>query len=252
MSIETIYGHRWVMNLSDVINSLFILNLDNRPDRLAAVTKELHAAGLELCAGKIERFSAIRPDDAKGFPSVGAHGVFLSHLAILREAKARGLSHYAILEDDLAFCSAFLERHDKVAREIADGDWDLVWLGSTLPFEGNTDSERIFQVYKAPILTATCTVIHSRIYERLEQFFLAVLDRPPGHPLGGPQHIDGAYNMFRDQNPDVSLWLANPELVEQRGFVSDIQDRSWYYRVPLLSQALSGALRLKRALRRPS
>jgi GR25 family glycosyltransferase involved in LPS biosynthesis len=57
-----------------------------------------------------EFFPAIRPDGADNFPSVGARGCFLSHLALLKLAISRQLSSITILEDDLNFSGSLQEQ----------------------------------------------------------------------------------------------------------------------------------------------
>ena len=68
---------------------------------------------------------------------------------------------------------------------------------------------------------------------RLVDFLETVLRRPPGHPDGGPMHVDGAYCTFRNQNPEVITLVAHPNLGWQRRSRGDITPR-WFDRVPVL------------------
>jgi glycosyl transferase, family 25 len=53
-------------------------------------------------------------------------------------------------------------------------------------------------------------------------FLRQVLDRPPGHPEGGPMHVDGAYTTFRRNHPEFMTLAAIPSLGHQRASRSDI------------------------------
>lgn len=78
--------------------------------------------------------------------------------------------------------------------------------------------------------------VRGECIEQLIAFLEAVLTREPGHPLGGPMHVDGAYHMFRMQHPDASTLIANPNLATQRSSPSDVSP-TWYDGVPVLKAA---------------
>lgn len=233
--------------LKELFDVIFVVNLDERPDRLSAVRGELKRVDLSFEDEMLERFSAIRPDDLEGFPSIGARGLFLSHLELLSEARRRKLKRFAIMEDDLVFTSLFLEREKEICEELSRKEWDLAWLGNTIQTKGdNREGVEFFLDYDQPIQTTTFVAFHERSYEKVEGFLREVQERPAGHLLGGPQHVDGAYNMFRDQHPEIKTLLAYPNLVEQKGFASDISPRPWYFRLPVIGALGRLAVRLKR------
>ena len=96
--------------LSMMKPKIYVINLSTRPDRRKEAEKEL--ARIDWRA---EFFSAERPIDALGFPSIGARGCFESHLSVLKLGLAQG-EHLAILEDDLNFSRSFAERWPRVGR----------------------------------------------------------------------------------------------------------------------------------------
>jgi glycosyl transferase, family 25 len=57
------------------------------------------------------------------------------------------------------------------------------------------------------------------------------MQRPYGHPAGGPQHYDGALTMFRVENKDLVRLIAVPNCWRQRSSRSDIHGR-WFDRGP--------------------
>jgi GR25 family glycosyltransferase involved in LPS biosynthesis len=81
--------------------SRFVINLATRADRRAEMEAQLNRVGWQA-----EFFAAFRPNAAEGFPSIGARGCYLSHLAVLRLG-LRSRNHVLIMEDDLNFVEGF-------------------------------------------------------------------------------------------------------------------------------------------------
>ncbi len=117
--------------MKQAINTFFdrvvVINLRARTDRQAEMREQLQNIGLRLDSPGVEVFEAIRPDAAAGFTSVGAHGCFMSHLAVLRQAARAGAGSLLILEDDLNFCDKFSEKFDLLARFLAQQNWGMCY-----------------------------------------------------------------------------------------------------------------------------
>ena len=79
------------MENNDLFGGIYYINLDSRVDRLSEIRWELERMGLEG-----ERFSAIKS-------TPGFIGCALSHIAVLKAARDRGLHNVMILEDDFEF-----------------------------------------------------------------------------------------------------------------------------------------------------
>ena len=58
-----------------------------------------------------------------------------------------------------------------------------------------------------------------------------IMERAPGHVLGGPMHVDGAYSTIRAQNHDLKTYSASPPLGYQRSSRSDISPATLSQRV---------------------
>ena len=82
----------------------------------------------------------------------------------------------------------------------------------------------------------------------LVEYLEACLVRPPGDPVGGPMHVDGALSMFRSFHPEFITLIAQPPLASQRSSRSDISARS-FESVAGLRQAISLARKAKWLLR---
>lgn len=107
---------------------VFVINLPHRTDRRADMERELRRVGWT-----VEFFPAIRPDGQGDFPSIGARGCFLSHLAVLERAREGRHAHVVILEDDANFAADFTGRWQRVEDFLGGPDWSLLYAGHALP-----------------------------------------------------------------------------------------------------------------------
>src|SRR5262249_35421747 len=105
-------------------HAVFIINLEHRTDRRAAMQRELSRVDWPG-----EFFPAIRTPSAGGFPSVGARGCFLSHLEVLRKARALGVRRLVILEDDLNFAPDLAARWTSAISELEGLKWSIFYPG---------------------------------------------------------------------------------------------------------------------------
>jgi len=223
-----------------------IINLADRTDRRHEMERQLEALGAKVTPGKVEFFSASRPTEAAGFPNIGTRGCFLSHLAILKDAQARGVASVLILEDDLEVHPSDLPKLGALIGLAAKQPWQILHLGHILPLPPAAAPELVPGV--GAIRNAHCYAIHSSIFTPLIEYLEGCLVRPPGDPIGGPMHYDGALTMFRQANPSVITLVANPSVAGQRSSRSDITFRR-IETVPGIRQALSLARKLKRLVR---
>jgi len=92
---------------------------------------------------------------------------------------------------------------------------------------------------------------HSMVFSKaailaLVPYLEAMLARPPGHPEGGPMHVDGAYSWFRKDHPSMACIAAQPPLAIQRASQTDIHTMTCKDRLPFIASLR----RLKRLLRK--
>lgn len=217
----------------------FVINLPHRTDR-----RDEMEAQLKRVNWTAEFTSAPRPDEPGGFSSIGAHGCFLSHLQVLKLALGRRVDRLFILEDDLNFSTNFLTDWPAAEAELDRRDWSMFY-----PAPVNEVAHGLTAVDGATKFRCTHFVVINgpslpMLVEGLEQILL----RPPGHPLGGPMHVDGAYNTLRRQDENLKTLTYGPPLGYQRPSLSDIAELGFADRTAILRPAVAVIRKLRNAL----
>jgi len=228
------------MRLNDYFHVPRVINLPHRRDRRRQMRAQLKKARVHA-----EFFSAARMKEAGDWPSAGARGCFDSHYRVLKQALESDAPNVLVMEDDLEFQPDFPAVEQRVVREIAATDWDLLYLGHLL--DNSNSGPNALELTDEPVMTTYFYAVNASILPRLVCFLEQVRSRPAGHPLGGPQHVDGALFMFRKQNPDVRTFLVKPRLGLQSASRSDVH-AAWYDRLPLAGWAINVARRARRTL----
>jgi hypothetical protein len=192
----------------------------------------------------VEFFSAVKPDTAGAFPSVGARGCFLSHLGILRQALQEEHRTFMILEDDAAFSEVFRTGYAAILDPLRDGagDWDGNWAiaypGHQIPKMPGPEAARTEHWRVLPAETGVRTthamILHHRVVAPLIDYFEQMAARPAGHHAGGPMHVDGAYSWFRRDHPDLVTLVTPRSYILQRPSHSDIAPPTWKDRLPFV------------------
>lgn len=204
--------------LLDAFDAIRVINLPRRTDRRAQVQRELAALGYPPGKGKVAFFDAIEPAEPAGFDSIGARGCFLSHLAVLTEARAAGWSRVLVVEDDAMFMPALLKAQALEAL-CRDGDWDFLYVGHVEP---PVPGPLAWLRTTGPLRCTHGYAVRSRVLPALTDYLAACLARRPGDPAGGPMHVDGAFTMFRGFHPEVVTYRASTSLIIQRSSRSDV------------------------------
>jgi hypothetical protein len=236
------------MKLIDYFSRVRIISLLSRSDRRAAITRELIKHGMTLELGKVDFFDAIRPNTAAGFPSIGLHGCFLSHLQILKEARAQALDRVLVLEDDLQLWKRFQAYVGPLLDQLCSQHWGIVYFGHSVKLNYLPSATLVSVPSTQRIMLTHFLGINGSLFDRLIDFFEGLRQRPPGHPEGGPMSIDGGFSTFRLQNPDVVTLLANPSLGWQRSSRTDAHPNKWFDRAPVIRDAVAWMRRGKSLL----
>jgi len=229
--------------IADCFSRIYAINLPERQDRRDALLRHLRHLQVAPEQGRMEIFPAIRPDSAGGFVNRGVRGCFLSHSGVARRALDERLESVLVLEDDVLFSPLLQERVEVIHRELRDQKWGFVYLGHPLDVKPGVDG-RILVPVTGDIMLAHCYGVHASVLPALVEFYESLLERPPGHPDGGPMHLDGAISFFRARHPEYLTLAAAPSLAGQRPSRSDLTPR-WFDRVWGLREGVGFLRRLK-------
>jgi glycosyl transferase, family 25 len=214
----------------------FVISLKDRVDRRREMTKQLFRVGWDA-----NFFDAIRPPDADGFPSVGARGCFHSHLTVLEIARDAALPCVVILEDDVNFIKDFPALWKQGLSEISQLKWSIFYPGHLLPLRA------LGMSLLEPSTGVQCAhfmMINGSAVADLIEGLRKILLRPPGHPQGGPMHVDGAYSTIRSQNVHLLTYAFSPALGYQRPSRTDIGKLKWFDRARAIAPAVKVGRRL--------
>jgi glycosyl transferase family 25 len=231
--------------LSDYFTYIAVINLADRPDRRLEIEHQLKKVSLGLTSASVHLYTAVRPTVTKGFPSKGAYGCFMSHLALLKQALANNVDRVLIIEDDLDFINHRLVELPKIWNELISRDWDICYLGNKLDIKH--DSDELFVNYHQDVVCAHLYAVQGKLLPQLIDFLETLLSRSPGDTLGGPMHYDGALNTFRAQNPSINTLLLREPIGFQRSSKTDIHPLRFYDRTPIIRTIIGLLRKLKNA-----
>jgi hypothetical protein len=236
------------MSIIDYFDRTAIINLPERADRRAETRDEFRRIGWPIENEKVDFFTALRPKTPAGFPNQGVRGCFLSHMNVIKKAKHDNLANILVMEDDIAFISDI----DKIAADALQAldhtNWGFLYLGHE--YTSDPSSGTRLEKITEPLLFAHFYAVNSVIFDRFLEFLEQVLERPPGHPDGGPMHYDGALSTFRMQNRDINTFAIIPSLGYQRSSRTDLHSLSFWDNWAILNPLTSRIRRLKNAIKR--
>lgn len=238
------------LGTSDPLSASFarvrIINLPQRTDRRTAAVATLRKVGATIDGATIGFHEAVRPTDAGGFPTIGTRGCYLSHLGVVRAARDAEVASLLILEDDVAFSRTEAGRVAATLAALDRQPWDVFYGGSP----ARATAAPLSPVAAGEDLLLAHFIAFSRTaIDRLVPYLEAILEREPGHPEGGPMHVDGAYSRFRAEYPDLRAFAATPHIAHQRSSRTDIHALGSSDRNPRFKPVLDIARRVKNALR---
>lgn len=208
-------------------DSVYIINLPARTDRKMEMEDQFSKIGVHIDGERVRFFPAIRPDGPAGFPTLGTRGCFLSHLAALTHARDSGVSNVLLIEDDCNFVGNFSDRMVLLQDTMPKNAWSFLYGGTLNTIEPNKLQNGWLDPAQG-VMGSHFFAVSGAVLPDLVAYLEAMLQRPPGDPLGGPMHVDGAYSWFRAAHPACATYVAVPELAYQRSSATDIHQKKWY------------------------
>lgn len=200
------------MRLLDCFDDVQVINLTSRKDRRREMLAQY--AGFHF-------FPAIRPTDPSPFASIGFKGSYLSHLALLKQAK----SSILILEDDCDF------------KEEA---WSYrVPIDCDIFYGGYEEASNPNDLENSNIVGAHCMGFSARAAKMAGEYLERLLDlsypadprarTEPGFNPSIRPPIDGSYVWFRRAHPELKTVFK--DFAVQRRSRSDITPGALYNRI---------------------
>jgi glycosyl transferase family 25 len=169
----------------------FFINLDRRKDRLEQIQAEVERAGI-VC----ERFSAIERNP-------GILGCGLSHLAVLKEAKARSYPSVLILEDDFELTVSPEEFHTTLQEFFAlEIPWDVLMISYHINSGAPTEYPMLQKVLDGQ--TASGYIVNAHFYDTLISLYETAM--PLLKSTG--RHWDYANDQVWKKIQPTSNWYA--------------------------------------------
>jgi glycosyl transferase family 25 len=209
------------MTSHPLLNHIFYINLDSRPDRKEHVVQELQKINP---LNQIERLPAIVPPS-----NHGALGCTLSHIRCLELAKERQYPYVFICEDDIQFLQPQLlqENLQKFWDNPPLEGWDVLILGGNnfRPYEVFSD----YAIHVHFCATTTGYIVAQHYYDTLLENFKQSAQLFEENP---EQHYYYAIDVFwrRLQKPKESRWyMLIPPTVSQISNYSDIEKKEVDY-----------------------
>jgi len=234
--------------LLDTFGRIVVINLPERDDRRRGIDAELRKVGLSLDHPAVDLFAAVRPAAAEGFPSIGAHGAFRSHLGVMERMLDLGWPRVLVLEDDMGFARGAAARLPALAEALRRQDWALLYghPGDQPDRTPPADSDGLVALPPdLGLIQLHFLGLTRAAAETAAPILRAMLTRPAGSPEGGPMHVDGALNWIRRGHPALRSLALSPALAVQRPSRSDIAAPRWFDRLPLLRNLAAAARHLR-------
>lgn len=210
-----IYSFRRI-NIQDILQNHYYINLDHRTDRNESAIHELSKIGIH----NPNRFSAIK--HKKG--SIGCH---ISHLEILKSARNRNLPYVTIFEDDISFLNPkeTLEKLDRIVN--SDIEWDVILLGGNNHPPYQKINEDCIKVNNCQ--TRTAYIVKKSYYDTLIDQWSYALEKllvtKPG-PEYESYRGDQSWKILQKKDNFI---LITPINVVQKESYSDIERKNVNY-----------------------
>lgn len=194
------------MDINDLFNKIFCINLDRRPDRWELCVKEFAKHNL-----KVERIAAEdgRKIKNKDTWMTGPRiGCCKSHVLILKKMIANGWEKALILEDDIEFIDNFQEIFCKKITHVPE-DYDILYMCGNNPQNLEMINEHIAKI--TSVLSTGAYAISAKFAKKII-FEIEKFTDP----------IDCIY---AKHTPNHKCYIFKPYLATQRTGYSDIENR---------------------------
>ncbi len=205
------------------VDQILFINLDNRKDRLKAITNQLQSQNVDM--NKVHRISAHYT------PGNGHYGCAKSHLDALKYALKKGYETVLILEDDFKFNTKSEVTNDlfqKILTTIPKNEWDVIMLTHAYGKEEKTKYPFLNKIIDAH--TSSGYIIGKDYYPVLINTFQECVNNMTPEKTSSSKFEYWALDQKWTKNQKEDKWMVfNPLIGEQdRELVSTIQTTTNY------------------------
>lgn len=153
--------------MSENIDKIIYINLDQRTDRKEQIENELKNYDL---FEKTERFQAIHT------PDFGIVGCTISHLNVIKLAKERKYKNVLILEDDFYFIISKEEFEDELKKLFNNNvEYDICMLSYNLV--SSEPNKYDFLIKATNVQTASGYIVNHTMYDKLIKIYEFAIPR---------------------------------------------------------------------------
>lgn len=152
-------------------DDVYYINLDYREDRRKLFEQRSAEIGINA-----KRFSGIVPEDGE-YEKMESNqldtrrkwkvGCTLSHQAIVREAKERGLENVLIFEDDCIFLDGFIPKAQLSVNDLKEQEWDLMYFGGQPNQYATYCTDNLGQIKNGGIYSTHAYAINHTFYDKM-------------------------------------------------------------------------------------
>jgi GR25 family glycosyltransferase involved in LPS biosynthesis len=214
------------MNLNDGLNSvdqILFINLDNRPDRLEAITNQLKSQNVDM--SKVHRIPAHYT------PGNGHYGCAKSHLDAMKYALNKGYETILVFEDDFKFSTKPEETKDllnKLFTNVSKDEWDVILLTHSAGVTEKTKHSFLEKITNGQ--TSSAYIIGKNYYPILINTFQKCIDNMPKEKTSEVNHEQWALDQVWKKNQKEDKWMVFKPLIGEQDskLVSTIQSITNY------------------------
>ena len=198
-----------MIDLRKFYDRVYCINLDCRPDKWEEAQKEFDKWGLT----GIERYSGLVGGDLDVTPEKdmlpGEIGISMTHVEIIKQAKADGLNNIMIMEDDVYFSEDILRIGEFISQ--VPEDWCFMYFGG-MQIGGDKPTIITPDIIKInQTLMIHCIAINSEMFD-------TIINEVPKLKA----QVDYEYIGLQKTCPS---YCTNPYIAFQRAGISDIQNK---------------------------